>query len=222
MIVLKQKPLEQILNTVKDYDSILIVGCNGCSGIYQVGGEKQVETMKLLLEMASKIKFRKNFKIEACTVVRQCDRDIVANSLRPLVRRLRSRKTILSMACGVGVQTISDIFPEITVIPGCDTLFIGMRTKELGEFYEFCRACGDCMLFETGGICPVTRCAKGLLNGPCGGMREGKCEVDPERDCAWLLIYKRLKAQGRLNLFTKFRPPRNHRITIGPRIWRGE
>ncbi|RLF23725.1 MAG: hypothetical protein DRN15_05265 [Thermoprotei archaeon] len=222
MIVLKQKPLEWILDAVKNYDSVLIVGCNGCSGIYQVGGEKQAEAMKLLLEMASEIKLKKNLEVETCTVLRQCDRDLVASSLRPLIRRMKGHKAILSMACGVGVQTISEIFPEIPVIPGCDTLFIGMRTKEFGEFYEFCRACGDCILFETGGICPVTRCAKGLLNGPCGGMREGKCEVDPERDCAWVLIYERLKAQGRLDLFIKFRPPRDHRITIGPRVWRGE
>lgn len=222
MIVLKQKPLEWILKAIRSYNNIVIVGCNGCSGIYQVGGEKQVESMKLLLEMASKINLGKNLRIEACTLLRQCDRDLVAVSLRPLVKGVEEHKVILSLACGIGVQTISDVFPEVTVIPGCDTLFMGMRTKELGEFYEFCKACGDCLLLETGGICPITRCSKSLLNGPCGGMRDGKCEIDSERDCAWVLIYERLKAQGRLELFLKFRPPRNYKITIGPRSWRRE
>ena len=222
MIVLKQKPLEWILDATKNYSKILIVGCNGCSGIYQVGGEKQVESLKMFLEMAFKLKLKRNIKIESCTLLRQCDGDLVASSLRPLIKNLGKHGALVSLACGVGVQTISNIFPEITVIPGCDTLFMGMRTKELGEFHELCKACGDCMLFETGGVCPITRCSKGLLNGPCGGMREGKCEVDPTRDCAWALIYERLKAQGRLDLFLKFRPPRDYRVAASPRVWRGE
>ena len=222
MIVLKQKPLDWILEAARSYDNILIVGCNGCSGIYQVGGEKQVKNLKLALEMALKIRFGKNINVETCTLLRQCDRDLVASSLRPLVKRIKENGAIISLACGAGVQTVSNVFPKVVVIPGCDTLFVGMRTKELGEFNELCRACGECILFETGGICPLTRCAKGLLNGPCGGMREGKCEVDPTRDCAWALIYERLKAQGRLDLFLKFRPPRDHRVSASPRVWRGE
>ena len=222
MIVLKQKPLDWILETVRNYDNILIVGCNGCSGIYQVGGEKQVKNLKMVLDMAFKIRFRKNVNVETCTLLRQCDRDLVASSLRPLVRRIKENGAIISLACGAGVQTVSNVFPEVVVIPGCDTLFIGMRTKELGEFSELCKACGECILYETGGVCPITRCAKGLLNGPCGGMRNGKCEVDPERDCAWYLVYNRLKLQGRLDLFVKFRPPRDYRASLSPRTWRVE
>ena len=222
MIVLKQKPLDWILETIRNYDNILIVGCNGCSGIYQVGGEKQVKNLKMVLDMAFKIRFGRNINVETCTLLRQCDRDLVASSLRPLVKRIKENGAIISLACGAGVQTVSNVFPEAVVIPGCDTLFIGMRTKELGEFSELCRACGECILYETGGVCPITRCAKGLLNGPCGGMSNGKCEVDPERDCAWYLIYNRLKLQGRLDLFVKFRPPRDHRVSLSPRTWRVE
>lgn len=222
MIILKQKPLDWILETLRNYDNILIVGCNGCSGIYQVGGEKQVKNLKMVLDMAFKIRFGKKINVETCTLLRQCDRDLVASSLRPLVKRIKENGAIISLACGAGVQTVSNVFPEVVVIPGCDTLFIGMRTKELGEFSELCRACGECILYETGRVCPITRCAKGLLNGPCGGMSNGKCEVDPERDCAWYLIYNRLKLQGRLDLFVKFRPPRDHRVSLSPRTWRVE
>jgi len=207
MIVLEQKPLDQILEYINDVGSLLVVGCDGCSGIYQVGGEKQAKTMKKLLEMGMKIKGKKAIKIEATTVLRQCDLRITATTIRPLTKEF---DTFLSLACGIGVQTIAKAFPDKLVIPGTDTKFLGMQERELGEFAEMCRACGDCVLYETGGICPIARCAKSLLNGPCGGMVDGKCEVgDYTRDCAWYLIYEALKRQGRLDLYKKFRPPRD-------------
>jgi len=112
------------------------------------------------------------------------------------------------MACGAGVQTVGNYSDKI-VLPALNTLFLG-ETERLGKFHDMCSACGDCILDETGGICPLTRCAKGLLNGPCGGQVEGMCEVgDYENECAWVQIYDRLKEQDRLDLFTKFRPPRD-------------
>jgi hypothetical protein len=214
MIILKEKPFEEILTMVEDGESVLVVGCNGCAGIYQVGGEKQALMIKRLLDMASKLKSFP-LKSKAVTVLRQCDKQMVSTSLRPLVDEYGS---ILSMACGAGVQTLGDIFEDKIVIPANDTAFIGSQDRELGRFYELCKACGDCVLFETGGICPITRCTKGLLNGPCGGMAEGRCEVDDgQKDCAWVLIYNRLRKRDRLDSFTRFRLPRDFRISQPPR-----
>ena len=226
MIVLKEKPFAEILQMIHGHRNVLVVGCNGCAGIYQVGGEKQAEVMGMLLELASKLK-NVDIATKAVTTLRQCDRQIVATTLRPLVDDYDS---ILSLACGVGVQTLAEVFETKTIIPATNTHFLGMQDSESGKFYEFCRACGDCILFETGGICPITRCAKGLLNGPCGGCVEGKCEVPVEvrdeagnilqtldRDCAWYLIYDRLKRAGRSDLFRKYRPPKNRAISGTPR-----
>jgi hypothetical protein len=215
MIVLEQKPLQEILEMTRDFDSLLIIGCDGCAGIYQVGGEKQAEVMKTLLEMGRKIKEGKDLKARATTVLRQCDLHIVASSLRPLVE---DHQAILSLACGAGVQTLASAFPSKTIIPSNDTKFIGAKDRELGRFYELCRACGDCLLYETGGVCPLTRCAKGLLNGPCGGQSRGKCEVGGwKKDCAWIQIYNRLRDTGKLDRFTMFRPPRDFRVSQPPR-----
>ena len=155
--------------------------------------------------MAAK-RLKKDGKIHVKTVSipRQCDVEIVTNEL---CKEIIEQDVILSLGCGVGVQTIADIYEDKTVLPGLDTKFIGMEDKTQGKFFERCKACGDCILAETAGICPVTRCAKGLLNGPCGGQVKGKCEVyNYTRDCAWVLIWRRLKQRGRFDLFTKFRP----------------
>jgi hypothetical protein len=215
MIIMEQKPLEEILKMLEGIDNVLIVGCNGCAGIYQVGGEKQAEIMKILVEMAVKLKQNREIKTKACAVLRQCDRQVAATSLRPIVEEYTA---ILSLACGVGVQTIAQLFENKLVIPANNTKFIGMQDRELGKFYELCSACGECILFETGGICPVTRCGKSLLNGPCGGQALGKCEVGGwKKDCAWVLIYNRLKEKNMLDYFTKFREPRDFRARQGPR-----
>jgi len=220
MIILEPKPLNDILTSTKGFESILIVGCDGCAGIYQVGGEKQAEMMRTLLEIGRKLKENVNLKSKALTVLRQCDLRIATTTLRPVVDEYQA---ILSLACGIGVQTIAQAFPDKIVIPGNDTKFIGMQDRELGKFSEFCRACGECILFETGGICPITRCAKGLLNGPCGGQADGKCEVGNwQKDCAWVLIHQRLKEIGQLTRFKKFREPRDYQLKAGPGevIWR--
>lgn len=214
MIIVQQKPLEEIFEMAKNFKKLLIVGCEGCSAIVQVGGEKQARILKTLLEMRRRLEGKEDSTIRAVSILRQCDRQIVASSLRPL---LDDYDAVISLACGVGVQTLAEIYGK-PVIPACDTKFIGMHDTKEGKFYEVCRACGDCILFETGGICPITRCAKSLLNGPCGGQAKGKCEVGGyKNDCAWILIYRRLKDLGRLDLFTKFRLPRDYRISGHPR-----
>jgi len=227
MIVVEQKSFEEIKKMLQDQKKILLIGCDGCAGIYQVGGEKQAEVLRMLLEMTSKLE-GVDIETKALSVIRQCDRQIVASTIRPLVENY---DVILSLACGAGVQTLAEVFGDKKIVPANDTKFIGMQDRESGKFYELCSACGECLLFETGGICPVTRCAKGLLNGPCGGCIEGKCEVPAEtlrdekgnvvgkndKDCAWYLIYNKLKKEDRLTQFRKYRPPRDRTTSTSPR-----
>lgn len=199
----------------KNFKSLLIVGCDGCASVIQVGGERQAEILKTLLEMNRKLKGEGEVKAKAMSTLRQCDRQLTASSLHPLIE---DYEAVISLACGVGVQTLADLYPAKIVIPAVDTKFIGMHDTKAEKFIEMCKACGNCLLFETSGVCPLTRCAKGLLNGPCGGQAKGKCEVGSwKRDCAWVLIYNRLKEKDRLDLFTKFREERDFRVSEPPR-----
>lgn len=200
MIITKQKPFEKILEMAQPYGKVFIVGCGTCSTSCQTGGEEEVA------EMAQKFGDK---VIGTAMVEEPCDLRICRRDLKAYRETLKQADAVLVLSCGSGVQTIAD-FTDKIVLPGLDTCFIG-ETERIGKFYDRCRACGDCILDETGGICPITRCAKSLLNGPCGGQVEGKCEVgDYKDDCAWVLIWKRLKEQDRLDLFMKFRPPRDH------------
>lgn len=218
MIIVRPKPMEKILEMIAPYKNILVVACNGCVAITQHGGEKQAELIAKLLSMARKIKGNDS-KIEMATVLRQCDKDMVESTLKPIINEY---DCILSMACGVGVQTVADVFPPKVVLPAHDTIFMGQHDRLGPKFEERCKACGDCILHETGGICPIARCAKSLLNGPCGGFSKGKCEVGGwVNDCAWVLIFNRLKEQGRLDLFLKFRPPKDWRTSQQPRKLEG-
>ena len=220
MIIVQQKPLEEIFRMTEEFQKLLVTGCDGCAAIIQAGGEKQAEILKTLLEMHRKLGGFNSSKIKATSILRQCDKQIVATSLDPLID---DYDVIISQACGVGVQTLADLYPDKLVIPANNTMFLGMHDTKQGSFYELCRACGDCILFETSGICPITRCAKSLLNGPCGGQAKGKCEVGGwKKDCAWVLIYNRLKERNKLDLFTKFRIPRDYRISEHPREIGGE
>jgi hypothetical protein len=215
LIIAQQKPLNEILEMTKNFQSLLILGCNGCAAIIQVGGKRQAEILKTLLEMSRKLKGESQLKMKAMSTLRQCDNQITANSLHPLID---DYEAVISLACGVGVQTLADLYPAKVIIPANDTKFIGMHDTKAEKFIEMCKACGDCLLFETGGICPITRCAKGLLNGPCGGQSKGKCEVGGwKSNCAWVLIYNRLKEKGRLDSFTKFREERDFRVSESPR-----
>ncbi len=220
LIIVKQKPLEEIFEMTENAKSLLIIGCDGCASIIQAGGERQAEILKTLLEMERKVKGKGERNSKSISILRQCDRQIAVSSLDSIIN---DYDTIISLGCGVGVQTLADLYNDKLIVPGNDTEFIGMHDTKADKFYEMCRACGDCILFETGGVCPITRCAKSLLNGPCGGQAKGKCEVGGwKNDCAWVQIYKRLKARNRLDLFTKFRPPRDFRVSEHPRELGGE
>ncbi|MEM2843085.1 MAG: methylenetetrahydrofolate reductase C-terminal domain-containing protein [Candidatus Bathyarchaeia archaeon] len=215
MIIARRKLLEEILKMIKPYKKILILACDGCVGIYDVGGLKQAESLKLELELTSKIRGIEITDINVATVLRQCDTEIVKDSLLNLITPVDA---ILSLACGVGVQTLTHVFPNKPIFPANDTMFIAMENKKEEIWNEWCAACGNCILHETGGICPIARCAKSLLNGPCGGFSEGKCEVGNwVNDCAWVKIFERLKQLGKVNEFIKIRLPKDYREIQNPR-----
>jgi len=212
MIIAERKPLEEIRNMIAGYKKVLVVGCSTCVTICWAGGEKEVGILSSQLRLASSREGNELSILEA-TIERQCEKEMVIEGLRDKVEEV---EVILSMGCGAGVQTIAEIFEEKPTFPALNTTFIGMPEKE-GAWVETCGACGDCFLDRTGGVCPVVRCAKGLLNGPCGGTRKGgKCEIDPEKDCAWVLIYRRLEKQGRLDLMRKYYEPKNYRAVKSP------
>lgn len=220
MIIVQQKSLKEIFEMTNGFKKLLLVGCDGCASVVQVGGERQAEVLKSLLEMDRKVKGEEVVDTKAISILRQCDRQIAATALNPLIKEYDA---VVCLGCGVGVQTLADLYEDKLIIPANDTEFLGMHDTKADKFYEMCRACGDCILFETGGVCPITRCAKSLLNGPCGGQAKGKCEVGGwKNDCAWVLIYNRLKERNLLNLFTKFRPPRDYRVSEHPRELGGE
>jgi hypothetical protein len=204
MIVTTLKPLDEILESISPYRRILIAGCDGCT--QPPRGIREVKTLKQLLELAGQLKGKK-FEFKVTSVVKQCDSVLTTSALKPYVEDVEA---VLSLACGAGPQTVAEFFPDLPVFPAQNSHFIGMDDRQQGTLDDSCSACGDCILALTGGICPVTRCSKGLLNGACGGASNGKCELDPERDCGWELIYERLKRLGRLDLIKKFTPAKDY------------
>ncbi len=211
MIIAERKPMEEIKQFIAPYKKVLVAGCGTCVTVCWAGGEKEVAILASQLRLARSAEGSAISVLEA-TVERQCEREMVAE-IRDNVAEVEA---VISLACGSGVQTMAELFEDKPVFPGVNTTFIGMPEKE-GLWVEMCGACGDCFLDRTGGVCPIVRCAKGLLNGPCGGTRKGgKCEIDPEKDCAWVLIYRRLEKQGRLDLMRNYYPPKNYRAVKRP------
>ena len=210
MIVTTQKPLDEILDYLLPYSSVLIAGCDGCT--QPPRGLREARTLAQLLELGGKLRGKKfNFKV--ITLPKQCDSYL---TFAPLQSQMKDMEAVLSLACGLGVQTIAQVLPDFPVLPAQNTLFIGAEIREDSILEERCAACGDCLLALTGGICPIARCAKSLLNGPCGGSQYGKCEIDPEKDCAWDLIIKRLEKLGRLSALEEIHPPRNFAEIVRP------
>ena len=205
--ITKQKSQEEILGLLDGLERVFIVGCGTCVTLCGTGGAPQVEEMGRKLREAGMI-------ITGSMVIPVACDELCHEALDQMRDPLSQIQAILIMTCGFGVQTIGRQV-QIPVIPALDTLFIG-KERGLGRFEEICTQCGDCILGETGGICPVTSCHKGLVNGPCGGTKDGKCEIDPEKDCAWTLIYERLKAQGRLDLMRRLKPAKSHQVSPRP------
>jgi ferredoxin len=212
MIVAELKNLEEIKRMTAPYERVLIVGCGTCMTVCNAGGEREVSFLKSALQLAHSRGDNGNDAFSEYTLKRQCDPEF----LELLADKVGNVDAILSLGCGIGVQAIAERFPDVPVLPGVNTSFLGM-TKEWGVWDERCAACGECRLEETGGICPITRCTKGILNGPCGGTKNGKCEVSKDMDCAWILIYKRLEKLQQLDKMRRYYLPRNFRAIPRPR-----
>jgi len=190
MITAERKPMEELIECLRPYHRILLVGCNECVTVCAAGGRKEVGILSSALQMAFKTE-GKGLEVKEITLERQCDPEYVEE----LVTSIDQAEAVMSMACGCGVQEIARRFKDKPVFPAVNTKFMGASERQ-GVWAERCQGCGDCVLGLTGGICPIARCSKRLLNGPCGGSTNGKCEVDPDIDCAWQLIWDRLKALG--------------------------
>lgn len=212
MIVVEQKPLEEIREMIKACRRVLVAGCNTCVAICFAGGEKEAGILASILRIAAK-KAGETQEILEQTVQRQCEWEF----LDEFKENVEKCDAIVSLACGIGIQGLAERYPEKRVFPGVNTTFLGFPV-EPGIWAERCAACGECVLGTTAGICPVARCAKSLLNGPCGGSQNGKCEVSPDIPCAWQMIYDRLKEQGLLEMMEKINAPKKWSKSSGPRM----
>jgi ferredoxin len=212
LIVAEQKNLEEIRRMITPYERVLILGCGTCVTVCDAGGEREVSLLHSALRVAQVRGGNGNQTFLEYTLKRQCDPEF----LDMLVDKVEDIDAILSLGCGIGVQAIAERFPNLPVLPGVNTSFMGMA-KEWGIWDERCAACGDCILEKTAGICPITRCTKGILNGPCAGTKNGKCEANKDMDCAWVLIYKRLENLQQLENIRRYYPPRNFRVIPRPK-----
>ena len=200
MIVADKKPIEEIIEEIKDKEKILILGCNECVTVCEAGGKKEVGILASALRMYF-LNQGREVSIDEKTLERQCDHEY----LEEVRDTIDQYDAVVSLACGVGVQFMAEKYRTIPVFPGVNTCFMGV-TEQRGVWSERCQCCGECILARTAGICPVSRCAKRILNGPCGGSTDGKCEINKEIDCAWQLIIDRLKALGRFDDYEKISP----------------
>jgi ferredoxin len=187
---------------------VLLLGCGTCVTVCLAGGQREVSIIASALRMAARLK-NLSLEVEELTIERQCDNVF----LEQAAEATQQADAVLSLGCGAGVQALAERFTGKPVYAGLDTAFIGIL-EERGVWAEKCAACGACVLHLYGGICPVTRCAKHMLNGPCSGSREDRCEVHPGRPCAWQLIYKRLKDIGQLDRLKEIKPPKNWRPSL--------
>lgn len=216
MNITTKKTLEEILSFIAPEETKLaILGCGTCSTSCQTGGKEQVQELKELLEL--------NNKEVVFTAVTDtlCDERLTKKDVTEIVKGNIEVHAVLSMGCGAGNSVLSDIL-DVPVYPTNNSHFTG-SVKRLGIYEEKCSQCGNCITYRTAGICPITRCPKGLINGPCGGSYSGKCEVDTNRDCAWILIYNKLKKQGKLHYMFEYNKPKSFRNVLKPqKIEKGE
>ena len=210
-----QKPIEEIVNYIKPGENVFVVGCNNCAWKCHSGGEDETEAMANRLT-------KRGIDVAGYTVpgpqgMSLCKLDHTKKVLtEDYADQVKNADSFLVLGCGQGVHTVIDATDGGMVHPGCDTIFGGETVSET-EINEYCSLCGDCIIEFTGGLCPMTLCAKSLLNGPCGGAENGKCEVDSERDCGWILIYERLRKLDRLDLLKPYQKPKNHAKWSRPR-----
>jgi ferredoxin len=200
MIVAEKKPMEEIIEEIKHFENILVLGCNECVTVCEAGGKKEVGVLASALRMFF-LKQGRKMRIDERTLERQCDPEYI-EEIRDVAD---GYDAVVSLACGVGVQFTAEHYPSLPVYPGVNTCFMGV-TEARGMWTERCQGCGQCILAATGGICPVARCAKRLFNGPCGGSSDGKCEIGKDTVCAWQLIIDRLRALGRMEEYERIAP----------------
>ena len=203
MIMGERKPLSEIREMLEGYKKVLVLGCRTCVAVCMAGGDKEVELLGSLLRIASQ-KEGAEPEIVEDAVERQCDVEYI----EPLKEKVEECDAVLSLACGCGVQFMAELYADKPVLPAINTNFIGV-TESVGVWTERCGQCGNCVLHLTGGICPIARCSKTLLNGPCGGSQDGKCEIDTEVDCGWQLIYDRMAKLGQLDKLAEVIPPKD-------------
>jgi hypothetical protein len=209
MIVVRQKPVDEIRDMLAGHKRVLLVGCNTCAAVALAGGETEVETLAEVLRLAMD-RLGADVEFVGQVVPRQCEPEFV-DQVDP-----EGYDAIVSLGCGAGVAFLANT-EGVPVYPALDTLFIG-SARGFGHWQAECSACGKCVLGQTAGICPVTRCAKGILNGPCGGVKDGRCELG-DRDCAWVLIYERLEKLGRVDAFAEIGEPKDHSIRTKTPEW---
>ena len=200
MIVADKKPMEEIIEDIKNHEKVLVLGCNECVTVCEAGGKKEVGILASALRMYF-LNQGKEMKIDEETLERQCDHEYL-EEIRNVIDQYDA---VVSIACGVGVQFMAEKYQSTPVYPGVNTCFMG-ATEERGLWTERCQGCGQCILSRTGGICPVSRCAKRVMNGPCGGSSKGMCEINKELECAWQLIVERLKALDRFEEYEDLSP----------------
>ncbi len=203
MIITQKRDRKQLLENIKDYNNFFLIGCSECATLCGTGGEPELQEMKELLESEGK-------KVTG-TFVAKTGCQVLGTKIelkKAFKTEVEDADCILVMSCGAGTQSAVDLYKTTPVYPTNDSLFLGNMTR-LQMFDERCSLCGECILDQTGGICPVTSCPKGLLNGPCGGTNEGKCEVSTDIECAWVRIYNRLEKINRLDDMKKLNEPKN-------------
>ena len=202
MIITKKRDFKDLMENLKNYKSLFLIGCSECASLCGTGGDPELAAMKDILEAEGKTVTGTLLPKTGCQTLGtkielKKDKDACA-----------AADAIIVMSCGAGTQSAVEIFPDKPVFPSNDSLFLGNMTR-FQMFDERCSLCGKCILDKTGGICPVTACPKGLLNGPCGGTDNGKCEVSPDIECAWVRIYDRMKKTDQLEDFRKVLEPKD-------------
>ena len=214
MIVGNIKPIEEITASICGYEKILIVGCGSCVSVCLSGGDREVQMLSQ--ELKRKVHYENAPPaIEMSSILRQCELDLI----KAYHEVPAKTDAVLSLACGAGVQTMAEALDPLPVLPALNTTFLG-ASFEPGVWREMCVGCGNCLLTYTGGICPIARCSKSLLHGPCGGTNGRNCEVSPDIPCAWVQIIERLSRQNKLDLLSGIHEPRDWRPggAAGPRI----
>jgi ferredoxin len=213
MIIGEQKSLEEIQALIGEAEKVLVLGCGTCVTVCFAGGSREAQILSSSLRMSSKLAKQPQDVIDV-TVQRQCEWEY----LDEIEKEIKDADIVLSLACGIGVQAIAEHFPNTWVVPGLNTTFLGIPSEQ-GVWEERCAACGDCVLGLTGSICPIARCSKSLLNGPCGGSEDGHCEIDPDVPCAWQLIFDRLTSMNKQEVLLELQQPKNWQVSRdgGPR-----